>query len=132
MSLPRSCWRLPVLSLVSLGGQGCGTMGGGGVARGLRDSFSRCSPSLIHPHHPGFVLSPVHQGDSSGGGDRALRLKGAVEPASPSPGYYSRMFVVTKASGGWRPIIDLSLSTSRWWSQFFARCGEAIGWSLSI
>ena len=38
---------------------------------------------------------------------QALRLKGAVEPASPSPGYYSRMFVVTKTSGGWRPIIDL-------------------------
>ena len=39
---------------------------------------------------------------------RALKSKGAVEPAPPSPGYYSRMFVVTKASGGWRPIIDLS------------------------
>ena len=35
--------------------------------------------------------------------------KGAVEPAPlPSPGYYSLMFVVKKASGGWRPIIDLS------------------------
>ena len=31
-----------------------------------------------------------------------------MEPAPPSPGYYSRMFVVTKALGGWRPIIDLS------------------------
>ena len=39
---------------------------------------------------------------------QALRRKGAVEHASPSPGYYSRMFVVTKASGGWRPIINLS------------------------
>ena len=38
-----------------------------------------------------------------------LILKGAVEPAPlPSPGYYSLMFVVPKASGGWRPIIDLS------------------------
>ena len=35
--------------------------------------------------------------------------KGAVEPASPSPGYYSRMFMVPKATGGWRPIIDLSV-----------------------
>ena len=25
-----------------------------------------------------------------------------------SPGFYSRIFLVTKASGGWRPIIDLS------------------------
>ena len=40
---------------------------------------------------------------------RALVKKGAVEPAPmPSPGYYSLMFVVRKASGGWRPIIDLS------------------------
>ena len=39
---------------------------------------------------------------------QALCCKGAVEPASPSPGFYSHMFVVTKALGGWRPIIDLS------------------------
>ena len=39
---------------------------------------------------------------------QALRRKGAVEPASPSPGFYSCMFVVTKASRGWRPVIDLS------------------------
>ena len=39
---------------------------------------------------------------------QALRHKGAVEPAPPTPGFFSRMFVVTKATGGWRPIIDLS------------------------
>ena len=39
---------------------------------------------------------------------QALRRKGAVEPAPPTPGFYSHMFVVTKATGGWRPIIDLS------------------------
>ena len=39
---------------------------------------------------------------------QALCCKGAVEPAPPSPGFYSRMFVVTKASRGLRPIIDLS------------------------
>ena len=39
---------------------------------------------------------------------QALLQKGAVEPASLSPGFYSRMFVVTKASGGWRPTTDLS------------------------
>ena len=38
----------------------------------------------------------------------ALSLKGAIEPAPPTPGYYSRIFVVMKASGSWRPIIDLS------------------------
>ena len=38
---------------------------------------------------------------------QALLQKGAVEPADPDSGYYSRMFVVTKATGGWRLIIDL-------------------------
>ena len=27
---------------------------------------------------------------------------------NPSPGFYSRIFLVEKASGGWRPVIDLS------------------------
>ena len=40
----------------------------------------------------------------------SLVKKGAVELAPlPSPGYYSRLFVVMKASGSWRLVIDLSL-----------------------
>ena len=37
-----------------------------------------------------------------------LLRKGAVEPAPQSPGFHSRLFLVKKASGSWRPIIDLS------------------------
>ena len=37
-----------------------------------------------------------------------LLRKGAVEPVPQSPGFYSRLFLVKKASGSWRPIIDLS------------------------
>ena len=37
-----------------------------------------------------------------------LLRKGAVEPAPQSPGFYSHLFLVQKASGSWRPIIDLS------------------------
>ena len=37
-----------------------------------------------------------------------LLRKGAVEPSPQSPGFYSRLFLVKKASGPWRPIIDLS------------------------
>ena len=37
-----------------------------------------------------------------------LISKGAVELAPSSPGFYSRLFVVQKASGSWRPVIDLS------------------------
>ena len=39
----------------------------------------------------------------------SLLQKGAIEPAPHSPGFYSRVFVVTKASGAWRLIIDLSI-----------------------
>ena len=38
-----------------------------------------------------------------------LIVKGAVELAPlPSPGFYSRLFVVWKTSWSWRPVIDLS------------------------
>ena len=43
--------------------------------------------------------------------DQEIRLlweKGAVELASPSPGFYGRIFVVPKGSGGFRPVLDLS------------------------
>ena len=39
---------------------------------------------------------------------QALRRKRAVEPAPPTPFFFSCMFIVTKATGGWRLIIDLS------------------------
>ena len=40
---------------------------------------------------------------------QALIAKGAVELALlPSLGFYSRLFVVWKTSGSWRPVIDLS------------------------
>ena len=48
----------------------------------------------------GVVLGEVTQ---------ALIAKGAVELAPlPSPGFYSRLFLVWKTSGSWRPVIDLS------------------------
>ena len=40
-----------------------------------------------------------------------LLRKGAVEPAPQSPGFYSCLFLVQKALGSWRPIIDLSTLT---------------------
>ena len=39
----------------------------------------------------------------------AMLAKGALEiTRDPGPGFYSRLFLVEKASGGWRPVIDLS------------------------
>ena len=38
-----------------------------------------------------------------------MLAKGALEIArDPGPGFFSRLFLVEKASGGWRPVIDLS------------------------
>ena len=40
---------------------------------------------------------------------RKMVEKGALEPVSqPGPGFYSRIFLVPKATGGWRPVIDVS------------------------
>ena len=38
----------------------------------------------------------------------ALVEKEVIEIAPPSPGFYSRLFVTPKVTGGWRPVIDLS------------------------
>ena len=39
----------------------------------------------------------------------AMLAKGALEIVrDPGPGFYSRLFLVEKASGGWRPVIELS------------------------
>ena len=39
----------------------------------------------------------------------AMLAKGALEiTLDPGPGFCSRLFLVEKASGGWRPVIDLS------------------------
>ena len=38
----------------------------------------------------------------------ALQEKEAMELAPPSLGFYSRLFVTPKVTGGWRPVIDLS------------------------
>ena len=39
----------------------------------------------------------------------AMMEKGALEEAPPhTPGFYSRLFLVEKSTGGWRPVIDLS------------------------
>ena len=39
----------------------------------------------------------------------AMLAKGALEIArDPGPSFYSRLFLMEKASGGWRPVVDLS------------------------
>ena len=62
-------------------------------------------PISMPSYHPsstkGVALGEVTQ---------ALVAKSAVELAPlPSPSFYSRLFIVWKTSGSWRPVIDLSI-----------------------
>ena len=75
---------------------------------GYQVPFTTQPPLSLKPIHlPSYSPSSI-KGRALSQEILALREKGAIEPAPPSPGYYSRVFVVMKASGAWRPIIDLS------------------------
>ena len=70
----------------------------------LRDPPLSKVPIPMPSYHP---LST--KGVALGEVTRALIAKSAVELAPlPSLGFYSRLFVVWKTSGSWRPVIDLS------------------------
>ena len=77
---------------------------------GYRVPFRR-TPTLSREPIPYPAYSPNSiWGKALEGEVRSLLDKGAIELAPlPSPGFYSRLFVVMKASGAWRPVIDLSL-----------------------
>ena len=75
-----------------------------------------CVPFLDSPPH--LSRTPVSFPKYRAGSPRAQALrqemegmlaKGALEIVrDPGPGFYSRLFLVVKASGGWRPVISLS------------------------
>ena len=66
-------------------------------------------PSLSSTPIPLLIYSPSSiRGLALIAAVKDLLSKGAVEPASPGPGFYSRLFVTPKVTGGWRPVIDLS------------------------
>ena len=48
------------------------------------------------------------QGECLTPGDSLSQREGSSRASSPLPGIYSRLFVVWKALGSWRPVIDLS------------------------
>ena len=75
---------------------------------GYRIPFDRRPPLSERP-----LSLPAYSPQSSKGVALTQELqnllrKGAVEPAPQAPGFYTRLFLVQKASGSWRPIIDLS------------------------
>ena len=84
---------------------------GGGAERGLGDSVSRSSASLRHTHHSGFILSPFHQGESSGGGDSGFSQQGSGGACASFSGVLQPHVhgnEGVRRLEGWRPIIDLS------------------------
>ena len=83
-------------------------MGSGGTAGRLSDPLRPSAssirvPNLLPAYSPHFIRGVALNQELQN-----LLRKGAVEPAPQSPGFYSRLFLVKKASGSWRPIIDLS------------------------
>ena len=76
-SLPSGHRRLPVPPVVRLEGQGCGALGVGSLEGGVCDSLSHASASVSDSHHPGFVLSPVCQGEGFGRGDSGSSPQGS-------------------------------------------------------
>ena len=79
------------------------------LREGYRIPFRR-APTLSREPIPFSAYCPNSiRGKALGQEVESLLQKGAIELAPlPSLGYYSRLFVVMKASGSWRPVIDLS------------------------
>ena len=84
-------------------------LGGGCFENWLPDSLLGTSTTVtstvgLLDHQPGSERAIARDEAIS-----AMVEKNAVEVVhQTSPGFYSRIFVVPKATGGWRPVIDLS------------------------
>ena len=78
------------------------------LQHGYRIPFVTRPPLSVSPGHLGSYAPSSERGRILHEEVQGLLQKGAVEPASPGPGFYSRIFVVPKATGGFRPVIDLS------------------------
>ena len=94
---------------------------------GYRVPFSSPPPLSLVPiplpsHSPTSIKGIALQGEILD-----LTGKGEVELAPLSPGFYSRLFVVQKASGAWRPVIDLShLNEFVWQTQFKMESSQSV------
>ena len=110
MSLSSCGRRLSVAPLAGVERQGCGSLGSGGLAVGISHSLP-LGPTLSEEPIPYPSYSPTSiRGKALEGEVLSLLEKEAIELAPlPSPGYYSRLFVVMKTSGSWRSAIDFSL-----------------------
>ena len=89
------------------------------LREGYRILFSRGPPLSDQPlPMPSYSPSSI-RGKALEKEFQDLLLKRAIEQAPQTPGFYSRLFVVQKDSGAWRPIIDLSTLNTYIASQHF-------------
>ena len=96
---------------VTVGGsvsRGVPSLGCGGPAVRVPGPFSVASSSFGCSHSSSQLLPSSIWGVALTAAMADLCEKGAIELAPLSPGYYSRLFVTPKVTGGWRPVIDLS------------------------
>ena len=99
-SLPSGHRRLPVPPVVRLEGQGCGALGGGSLEGGVCDSLSHASASVSDSHHPGFVLSPVCQGEGFGRGDSGPSPQGSGGACASNSGLLQPHVCCDQGYGG--------------------------------
>ena len=89
------------------------------LREGYKILFSRGPPLSDQPlPMPSYSPSSI-RGKALEKEFQDLLLKRAIERAPQTPGFYSRLFVVQKDSGAWRPIIDLSTLNTYIASQHF-------------
>ena len=108
MSLASQGRQLPFPPMDHLEGQGAEPWVVEVLRTGYRILFLSPPPfSRVLIPIPSYSPTSI-KGKAFGGEVLSLVEKGAVELAPPCLGYYSRIFVVWKATGSWRPVIDLS------------------------
>ena len=79
------------------------------IKHGYRLPFSRTPPLSDAPIPLQAYNKKNEKADYLSAEVRTMLAKGALEVIkSPSPDFYSRLILVEKATGGWRPVIDLS------------------------
>ena len=95
-------------ALECLGVVGSQCLGIPGPALQVLGPFPFAAPSLLCPTPlPSYSPNSI-RGLALSDAVSALVEKKAIEIAPPSPGFYSCLFVTSKVTGGWRPVIDLS------------------------
>ena len=108
--MPNPVRRLSVPPLAGLEGQGHGSVGDGGPPGGVSHTFPPASSSVCGTHPHAFVCPYFHQRGCARRGHPGFDCQGCCGACSSSVSrFYSRLFVVWKTSGSWRPVINLSL-----------------------